>query len=84
MRRTRIVSISVTDELYGVMLERSRAGMHSSISEYVRSLVRLDREDSTHREGGNERLSPEPTPVNELLAAARWPAEDADLPDNDW
>lgn len=36
------MNISVTDEMHGFILARTRAGRHSSVSEYIRSLVRSD------------------------------------------
>ena len=43
MRRT--MNISVTDEMHRFILARTRAGRHSSVSEYIRSLVRGDGHD---------------------------------------
>ena len=36
------MNISVTDEMHRFILARTRAGRHSSVSEYIRSLVRGD------------------------------------------
>ena len=40
MRKT--MNISVSDEMHRFILARVRAGGHSTVSEYIRSLVRRD------------------------------------------
>lgn len=38
----KIMNISVSEEMYSLILDRTRSGCHSTVSEYIRSLVRRD------------------------------------------
>jgi Arc/MetJ-type ribon-helix-helix transcriptional regulator len=38
----KIMNISLSEEMYSLILERANAGCHSTVSEYIRSLVRRD------------------------------------------
>ena len=42
----KIVNISVSEDMFSVIQNRTRAGYHSSVSEYIRSLVRRDDQES--------------------------------------
>ena len=45
MRRT--INISVSEEMYSVILDRTRDGYYDSVSEYIRSLVRENQKTSS-------------------------------------
>ncbi|MEP6946086.1 MAG: hypothetical protein ABJA02_09230 [Acidobacteriota bacterium] len=45
MRRT--ITISVSDEMYKLIHDATRQGYHSTVSEYIRFLVRRDRRPSS-------------------------------------
>lgn len=38
----KIMNISVSEEMYSLILDQANAGCHSTVSEYIRSLVRRD------------------------------------------
>ncbi len=44
------MNISVTEDMYRQIREGVRAGFHSSVSEYIRALVRRDRNAAVERE----------------------------------
>ena len=52
------MNISLSEEMHSFVLERVRAGCHSSASEYIRSLIRRDR--SSIRERDLETPTPRP------------------------
>ena len=51
------MNISVSEEMYSVIVKNARAGFHSSVSEYIRSLVRRDTRESLR---SREEVKPPP------------------------
>jgi Arc/MetJ-type ribon-helix-helix transcriptional regulator len=66
----KIMNISVSEEMYSYILKSVREGCHSSVSEYVRSLVRRDRSERLDRSAGREETVTLRR-VNEVLADLR-------------
>ena len=61
----KVVPISMSEAMYDVVLERKHAGFHSSVSEYIRSLVRRDARES--RKPVSEPLYARPRRANEYM-----------------
>lgn len=57
------MNISVSDEMHRIILHRVRTGGHSTVSEYIRSLVRRDRQ---------EKPAPPPAPQPVAQTMNEW------------
>ena len=62
MRRT--INISVSEEMYSVILDRTRDGYYDSVSEYIRALIRKDKFASLEQEMGST-----VRPINDFFEA---------------
>jgi Arc/MetJ-type ribon-helix-helix transcriptional regulator len=77
LRMRKIMNISVSEEMYSLILDRAKAGCHSTVSEYIRSLVRRDLFEHRGRRA-TKPSRPRPRRANEYFTQAT--VYDADVP----
>ncbi len=73
----KIMNISVSEEMYPLILDRANAGCHSTVSEYIRSLIRRDLFERRGRPA-TQRKPTAPRRANEYFSQAA--VNNADIP----